>query len=45
MAYGSCREVEYQLSLVDRVGLAKQESVQPVLVQSEETATVLNGLS
>lgn len=44
MAYGSCREVEYQLSLVDRLGFAKQEAVQPVLTQSEETAKVLNGL-
>jgi four helix bundle protein len=44
MAYGSCREVEYQLSLVDRLGFAKQEHVDPVLAQAEETAKVLNGL-
>ena len=44
MAYGSCREVEYQLSLVDRLGFAKKEAVQPVLIAAEETAKVVNGL-
>lgn len=44
MAYGSCREVEYQLSLVDRLGFATPENVEPVLAQAEEAAKVLNGL-
>jgi len=43
MSYGSCREVEYQLLLVDRLGFAKQEFVQPALAQAEENAKVLNG--
>lgn len=44
MAYGSCREVEYQLSLADRLGFAGRERVEPVLAQAEEAAKVLNGL-
>ncbi len=44
MSYGSCREVEYQLSLVDRLGFANATVVEPVVAQAEETAKVLNGL-
>ena len=44
MSYGSCREVEYQLSLVDRLGFANIAVVEPVVAQAEETAKVLNGL-
>ncbi len=44
MSYGSCREVEYQLSLVDRLGFANATVVEQVAAQAEETAKVLNGL-
>ena len=44
VAYGSVREVEYQLSLIDRLGFANRENVEPEASQSKKRAKVLNGL-
>lgn len=44
MAYGSSREVEYQLTLVARLGFASAAEVEGVLAKAAETAKVLNGL-
>ncbi len=44
MAYGSAREVEYQLSLAFRLGYLPEESQILLTSQSVETCKVLNGL-
>ena len=44
MAYGSAREVEYQLSLARRLGFANNDQIAAVEAQAVETCKVLNGL-
>ena len=44
MAYGSVREVEYQVSLAYRLGFLPEPSFHSLRASSEETAKVLNGL-
>lgn len=44
IAYGSVREVEYQLSLAERLGFADGKKAREVIDQAEETSRVLNGL-
>jgi four helix bundle protein len=44
MAYGSARELEYQIGLARRLGLLGDESAQVLGPASEETCKVLNGL-
>ncbi|MCG8423336.1 MAG: four helix bundle protein [Proteobacteria bacterium] len=44
MAYGSSREVEYQISLAHRLGYMSDETHQHLSAQAIETAKVLNGL-
>jgi four helix bundle protein len=44
MAYGSVREVEYQISLAHRLGYLQSDTHGPLKRSSEETAKVLNGL-
>ncbi len=42
MSYGSAKEVEYQLSVADRLGYSKE--LEPVRNKTSETARVLNAL-
>jgi four helix bundle protein len=44
MAYGSAREVEYQIGLSHRLGFLSSEDFEDLLPQATETAKVLNGL-
>lgn len=44
MAYGSAREVEYQLSIAVRLGYLPAESQATLTAQSVEACKVLNGL-
>ena len=44
MAYGSAREVEYQLSLAHRLGFLPEEVHRSLAEQAIETSKVLNGL-
>jgi four helix bundle protein len=44
IAYGSAREVEYQLSLASRLGYAQEESFPSVTDLADETGRVLSGL-
>ena len=44
MAYGSSREVEYQVSLARRLGYLGTEDAGALEAQSEEVSKVLNGL-
>ncbi|UCD29571.1 MAG: four helix bundle protein [Planctomycetota bacterium] len=44
MAYGSAREVEYQISLAHRLGYLSQDDFNSLNSKCEETAKVLNGL-
>jgi len=44
MAYGSSREVEYQVSLAFRLGYLSQEHSKALHTLSAETSKVLNGL-
>ena len=44
MAYGSVREVEYQVSLASRLGYLKSGTHGPLKTSCEEAAKVLNGL-
>ena len=44
MAYGSAREVEYQISLAHRLGYLAPEGFSSLNAKCEETAKVLNGL-
>ena len=44
IAYGSAREVDYQLSVAFRLGYLKREVYRQLKTLSEETGKVLNGL-
>jgi len=44
MAYGSAREVEYQVSLAHRLGYLSDDDFSSLDSKCEETAKVLNGL-
>ena len=44
MAYGSARELEYQIGLGQRLGFLKEESSHGLATVVEETCKVLNGL-
>ncbi len=44
MAYGSARELEYQIGLAQRLRFLKEESSQALGPAVEETCKVLNGL-
>lgn len=44
MAYGSVRELEYQLSLAHRLGYIQQDEYKPLASHTEETGKVLYGL-
>ena len=44
IAYGSAREVEYQLSLALRLGFVSEETCGSTTRLAEETCRVLNGL-
>lgn len=44
MAYGSCRELEYQISLAQRLTYFDGEAHTSLLSTCEETAKVINGL-
>jgi len=44
MAYGSARELQYQISLAQRLGFLDNKSHYSLLASSEETSKVLNGL-
>jgi four helix bundle protein len=44
MAYGSARELDYQLSLAVRLGYMPSDIYQELAGDSEETSKVLNGL-
>jgi four helix bundle protein len=44
MAYGSVKEVEYQLTIAERLDFAEQDTLAPVLDQATETSKVLHGL-
>ena len=44
IAYGSAREVEYQLSLALRLGLTQESAFIPPAAIANETCRVLNGL-
>ena len=44
VAYGSCRELGYQLSLAFKLEFSKRQTHEAVFETCEETAKVLNGL-
>ena len=44
IAYGSAKEVEYQLSIAGRLGFADSEAILGLSIQASETAKVLSGL-
>lgn len=44
MAYGSSREVEYQVSLAHRLGYLPSDDFKPLNAKCQETAKVLNDL-
>jgi four helix bundle protein len=44
MAYGSARELQYQISLAHRLGLLDDGSFESLSSLSKETSKVLNGL-
>ena len=44
IAYGSCRELEYQISLSHRLGFLPGPDYEPLTALSEETGRVLHGL-
>jgi four helix bundle protein len=44
MAFGSVREVEYQLTIASRLGYLPSETGQQLASQADETARVLAGL-
>jgi four helix bundle protein len=44
IAYGSAREVEYQISLADKLGFLDSGNAKTLEAKAAETAKVLNGL-
>ena len=44
IAYGSAKEVEYQLSIAERLGYGQSDAVLALSDQASETAKVLHGL-
>ena len=44
IAYGSAKEVEYQLSIAERLGYGQSDTIRAISDQASETAKVLNGL-
>jgi len=44
MAFGSAREVEYQISIAHRLGYLAHEKASQLAPQANETARVLAGL-
>ena len=44
MAYGSAKEVEYQLTIADRLGFVEKTAIATIGKQAAETSKVLNGL-
>lgn len=44
IAYGSAKEVEYQLSLAFRLGFTNEGALNPTAAIADETCRVLNGL-
>jgi four helix bundle protein len=44
IAYGSAKEVEYQLSIAERLGYGQSDTIRTISDQASETAKVLNGL-
>ena len=44
IAYGSVCEVEYQLSLAERLGYLERETAKETISRANETGRVLNGL-
>jgi four helix bundle protein len=44
IAYGSAREVEYQMTLAQRLGFLSEVDAQPLVAACVETSKVLNGL-
>ncbi len=44
MSYGSAKEVEYQVSIAQRLGYAEPQVLDELANQASETAKVLNGL-
>jgi four helix bundle protein len=44
MAYGSAKELEYQISLAIRLGFLSKDAIQSLCPRVEETRKILNGL-
>lgn len=44
IAYGSAKEVEYQLSIAERLGYGQSVTIHALTDQASETAKVLHGL-
>jgi four helix bundle protein len=44
IAYGSAKEVEYQISIAERLGYGQSDTIRALSDQASETAKVLNGL-
>ena len=44
IAYGSAKEVEYQLSIAERLGYGQSDAILALSDQASETAKVLHGL-
>ena len=44
IAYGSAKEVEYQLSIAERLGYGQSDTIHALSDQASETAKVLHGL-
>ena len=44
IAYGSAKEVEYQISIAERLGYGQSDTIRAISDQASETAKVLNGL-
>jgi four helix bundle protein len=43
IAYGSAKEVEYQLSIAERLGYGQSDTIRAISDQASETAKVLSG--